>query len=262
MVLSTFICLCLEHKVKMSQAGFTCESLWHPSMPVTLLLLKGPTNPLQTPLHSCWHLAFHSTLCTRVKLQNYFLGGHLPLRLLILSKVQTGANLSTSSILWYHSPGRFRPLLQKHELLYQGKKSACLAANAKLWKTRKKKLLSFTKEGDREKCCPLMLFIVLQYSRLWKGLQILTGEQPKLFTQMGCSTKPACLVLKQTSSFQILIFKQTKPHSKPSEPPGSLCPKLLRTAKPIKINRFMMLTAFSAMGPFTECLQKKKIQKV
>lgn len=75
---------------------------------------------------------------------------------------------------------------------------------------------------------------------------------------MGCSTDPARLVLKQTSSFQIQIFKQTKPYPQPSELPGSFCPELLRTAKPIKINRFMMLTAFSASEPFMECLQKKK----
>lgn len=75
---------------------------------------------------------------------------------------------------------------------------------------------------------------------------------------MGCPINPACLVLNQTSSFQILILKQIKPHSQPSEPPGSFCPKLLRIAKPIKINRFTMLTAFSALGPFTQCLPKKK----
>lgn len=105
-----------------------------------------------------------------------------------------------------------------------------------------------------------MLFIVLQYSRLWKGLQILTGEQslPQTVHPNGMSNQHTRLALKQISSFQILIFKQTKSHPQPSEPPGSFCPELLRIAKPIKINRFMMLTAFSALGPFMDCLPKKK----
>lgn len=143
MVLSTLICLCLEPKVKTSSQA-ACRLVSSASSHGIHQCLqlccswRAPTNPVSTTLHSCWHLAFHSTHCTEVKLQNDFLGGHLPLRLILL-KVQIGANLSTSPILWYYSSGSFSPLFQKHELLYHRKKSACLEANPKLWKTTTKK---------------------------------------------------------------------------------------------------------------------------
>lgn len=113
------------------QAAFTCEFSWHPSVPAALLLLKGPHKPWvsYTPQLLAPGLAQHPL--HQGETAKWLFRASPPSEIDFVK----GANLSTSPFLWYHSLDSLTPLLQKHELMYHGKKSACLATNPKLWKT-------------------------------------------------------------------------------------------------------------------------------